>query len=1195
MGYRGFLLFILPQICVALEITSPSSHVTKAGTNTSVPCTFTVGDSPVDLSSLLILWRFQGKLILSYAGTASPLYPGVSLNISRIKDGDASLSIANTTIYDAGIYRCSITYNKENKEKTVRLDVLAPPQITITGRIIIMNKESILSSSITGFYPVDIEVKWFRDGESLHNVKVSSPQRNPDGTYSVTSTVTIIPTEENRDQTFSCRVQHETLSEPLQEDFKLIYGAVPSINIISSTFYLNKEQDLICQAWGFYPESIAVNWFLSGTLVEAAKTRRLNDLAVESIYRFLPTEQTQGMELSCQVGHGTLSSPLVKKLLVQLSGGSPNSCSQWQTLHSAQTPPLPVRSTGDHVTRLSDRQTLHAAQTPPLPVRSTGDHVTQLSDIQTLHAAQTPPLPVRSTDDHVTRLSDRQTLHAAQTPPLPVRSTDDHVTRLSDRQTLHAAQTPPLPVRSTDDHVTRLSDRQTLHAAQTPPLPVRSTDDHVTRLSDRQTLHAAQTPPLPVRSTDDHVTRLSDRQTLYAAQTPPLPAHCACQKLRRSFPPVDKKPVTFTLCDSGEVMCSINLVGFPSDIIITTWSSGKHPIDEIFHSTLQIIPSENGNTYEAISKCRVHWESFNRPLRVTWKHESMKMPDYRNLWLTDLPWHPAIEEIEVSALLVGSESKLQCQISNYFPDSVTVTWFKKEKGKFNHVPVPSSDFYKIPDLLSQEQPDHTYSCTACLVFTPSLSTDQGAEFVCRVEHPSLKQPIKKRTGPLHIVAKPEIVEPVHLTLCDSGEVMCSLSLMRFSPKNISISWTSGEAGSLENIESSKKISENEDETIDAISECRVPWEYFKKPLRVTWKHKSMEERQYKDLGITDFPWRPAVEEIEVPSLLVRSESKLQCKISHYFPDPVTVTWFKKEKGSDDFQIISSPSYKIQDPNSQGQPDHAYSCTACLVFTPSLSSDQGAEFICRVEHPSLKQPIEKRTEPLQVMYSPKVRNINLAGEDSISVMVDSFYPDKIAISWKNFATSKDLPSSLSHVQNPDGSYKAESRCQIREKTDVNNLRTLQVMVEHDTLENPICKHIIQDYPWTPIVEEIGIPVLLALQEATLQCKISNYFPDSLTVTWFKKEKDSDELANVTSFYRYNTPDLLSQQQPDHTYSCTACLVFTPSLIADQGAEFACRVEHPSLEQPIERRTKPLQVMGESIPASHYLDCNPSFVL
>ncbi|KAM8962398.1 tyrosine-protein phosphatase non-receptor type substrate 1-like [Pelodytes ibericus] len=316
MGCRGFLLFILAQMCVALEITSPSSHGTRAGTNTSVPCTFTVGDSPVDLSRLSILWRFQGKLILSYDGAASPLYPGVSLNISRIKDGDASLSIANTTISDGGIYNCSVTYNTEQKETHVRLDVVAPPQMTITGRIVVGNKESILSSSVTGFYPVDIEVKWFRDGESLRNVNVSSPQRNPDGTYSVTSTVTIIPTEENRDQTISCRVRHYALSEPLQEAFQLTYGAVPSIKITSSTFYLNKEQDLICKAWGFYPESIAVNWFLNRTLVEAAKTRRLNDSAVESIYRFLPTEQTQGMELSCQVGHGTLSSPLVKKLLV---------------------------------------------------------------------------------------------------------------------------------------------------------------------------------------------------------------------------------------------------------------------------------------------------------------------------------------------------------------------------------------------------------------------------------------------------------------------------------------------------------------------------------------------------------------------------------------------------------------------------------------------------------------------------------------------------------------------------------------------------------------------------------------------------------------------------------------------------------------------------------------------------------------
>uniref|UniRef100_A0A8C5PTS4 Ig-like domain-containing protein n=1 Tax=Leptobrachium leishanense TaxID=445787 RepID=A0A8C5PTS4_9ANUR len=96
--------------------------------------------------------------------------------------------------------------------------------------------------------------------------------------------------------------------------------SVPSADITYRTLILNKEQDLICRVWGFYPESIIVSWFLNGSLVESTNTRWINSSAVETVYMFTPTEENQGLELSCEVEHDTLSSPLVTKLLVEGKG-----------------------------------------------------------------------------------------------------------------------------------------------------------------------------------------------------------------------------------------------------------------------------------------------------------------------------------------------------------------------------------------------------------------------------------------------------------------------------------------------------------------------------------------------------------------------------------------------------------------------------------------------------------------------------------------------------------------------------------------------------------------------------------------------------------------------------------------------------------------------------------------------------------
>uniref|UniRef100_A0A8C5PTT2 Ig-like domain-containing protein n=1 Tax=Leptobrachium leishanense TaxID=445787 RepID=A0A8C5PTT2_9ANUR len=103
---------------------------------------------------------------------------------------------------------------------------------------------------------------------------------------------------------------------------------VPSADITYRTLILNKEQDLICRVWGFYPESIIVSWFLNGSLVESTNTRWINSSAVETVYMFTPTEENQGLELSCEVEHDTLSSPLgvvwgVESIYRNVTGWSP--------------------------------------------------------------------------------------------------------------------------------------------------------------------------------------------------------------------------------------------------------------------------------------------------------------------------------------------------------------------------------------------------------------------------------------------------------------------------------------------------------------------------------------------------------------------------------------------------------------------------------------------------------------------------------------------------------------------------------------------------------------------------------------------------------------------------------------------------------------------------------------------------------
>ncbi|XP_056392679.1 natural cytotoxicity triggering receptor 3 ligand 1-like [Hyla sarda] len=238
-----------------LQLTGPSVYAAKLGSDARVPCLFRVDYPPVDPELLRIFWIFQDKEVLSYDKTVRNKSRRYSLSTKAIGSGIANLTISNIQIPDGGMYKCSVTYRSETKDKEVRLDIGAPPQVKIIQKTVVMNKKSVLSCSITGFYPIDIDIRWFRDGDRLaDNVIIGDPWRNPDRTYNVTSTLTITPTEGDRDRNFSCRVRHEYLQEPVQEDFRLVYEGklvskisfsingfiyknVSSVNVRTTTFY----------------------------------------------------------------------------------------------------------------------------------------------------------------------------------------------------------------------------------------------------------------------------------------------------------------------------------------------------------------------------------------------------------------------------------------------------------------------------------------------------------------------------------------------------------------------------------------------------------------------------------------------------------------------------------------------------------------------------------------------------------------------------------------------------------------------------------------------------------------------------------------------------------------------------------------------------------------------------------------------
>ncbi|XP_077129859.1 cell adhesion molecule 2-like [Ranitomeya variabilis] len=210
---------LLLQAGAALEVSAPTTYLATLGSDNVIPCEYTIEKPPVDPRFFAAFWLFQGKEILSFDNEVITTDSRYSLDTEKALEGRVDLSISDMSVSDVGEYICSVVYSPDWKMKDITVDVKAPPQVAITNRTV--NEKSVLLCSVTGFNPADIEIKWFRGSERLSDVTEDRLLRNPDGTYSVNSTVTITPTEEDREQNISCRVQHESLNQPLQEDFQL--------------------------------------------------------------------------------------------------------------------------------------------------------------------------------------------------------------------------------------------------------------------------------------------------------------------------------------------------------------------------------------------------------------------------------------------------------------------------------------------------------------------------------------------------------------------------------------------------------------------------------------------------------------------------------------------------------------------------------------------------------------------------------------------------------------------------------------------------------------------------------------------------------------------------------------------------------------------------------------------------------------
>ncbi|XP_075422588.1 tyrosine-protein phosphatase non-receptor type substrate 1-like isoform X2 [Ascaphus truei] len=315
----ALLVLLLPVAHVYAQLqvnTSPSAVIAQLGTTATLRCNFTSGVAPVDPAQVHVLWKNEGKKVLSYAGEVTVFRPGAQLSVERVALGDVSLSLPNVSEADGGRYSCSVRLASELGVQSITMIVRDHRQISVEGTVVIVNQSNELRCRAGNLSTSEVMFEWLRNGQVL---STSTPRvledLNSEG-VTVESSFCITPTMKDHGAQFSCQVLQKTSPYPLKKTFQLTFGVRPDVIFLLSSKG-QKNSSLVCMAIGFYPDDLSLTLKRDGQLLGESMRKWMNPNGTFSLMAACPFNATlkdDNVDFTCTVYHSTLPGGSTERL-----------------------------------------------------------------------------------------------------------------------------------------------------------------------------------------------------------------------------------------------------------------------------------------------------------------------------------------------------------------------------------------------------------------------------------------------------------------------------------------------------------------------------------------------------------------------------------------------------------------------------------------------------------------------------------------------------------------------------------------------------------------------------------------------------------------------------------------------------------------------------------------------------------------
>uniref|UniRef100_A0A7D9NMD7 TAP binding protein like n=1 Tax=Xenopus tropicalis TaxID=8364 RepID=A0A7D9NMD7_XENTR len=188
---------VTPMTVDYIVSSSPPSHHSHISGDVSLNC-----EVWGDLDRMEVEWYFQSE------GRGRRVFPSEEPRVSVGQEGQKSKG-------DEGTYICTVSAEQHKIQQILKLGIREPPRVSISQR---GGRETRLTCRTDRYYPLDVEFDWLLNGSPVPDpdIETSSHRKNSDGTYNLSSTLTVpLPAAGSDPHTYTCSVSHVSLAEPI--------------------------------------------------------------------------------------------------------------------------------------------------------------------------------------------------------------------------------------------------------------------------------------------------------------------------------------------------------------------------------------------------------------------------------------------------------------------------------------------------------------------------------------------------------------------------------------------------------------------------------------------------------------------------------------------------------------------------------------------------------------------------------------------------------------------------------------------------------------------------------------------------------------------------------------------------------------------------------------------------------------------